>query len=240
MRIVIIIALSAIALAGETNINALFSYKQGAVAYYNSRKIDAAEYGRACALRDSTAQTARVRAVFIADLLFSAGNEMIVLKNDGREGFSIHAGGNAVFTYAPNTALAASSAIELSGHRDASNEFRILKYYVLDERPDRRRATCHLFRIDAGGIALITEVQFYNEIRTKRGTYTTTMESVFADITGDGYLDLIIAQIEQGITKSRAEYQLYSYCPKEKVYAFTLSDIGQEESISYAGYFAKK
>ncbi|MEK6793548.1 MAG: hypothetical protein AABZ39_02130 [Spirochaetota bacterium] len=241
MRYVIILSLAALALCGETNINVLFSYKSGAVAYYNSQRVNASEYARAAALRDSIAKSARVRAVFIADVLPEAGNEIVALKNDGREGFSIHAtNGSTVFSYTPSGTTAVSSAMELSGHRDATNEFRVLKYYVLTEKPDRRHADCHLFRIDTDGISLITVVQFYDEIRTKRGVYTTTMESIFVDITKDGYLDLLIAQVEQGVTKSRAEYQLYSYCPKEKVYAFTLSDLGQEDAVSYAAYFARK
>ncbi|MBI4979911.1 MAG: hypothetical protein HZC28_20695 [Spirochaetes bacterium] len=228
----------------ETNITALFSLSNGAIAYYAGTPMNASDYARASGIRDTMrASKTLVRALIIADVLPEPGNEIVALFNNGHEGYTIfNTQGKSAYTFSiPDASPFVNAAFDIAGYKEPEASYKVLSYYVLRQKPMERHAECYMFRIDADrSINYITEVRFLSEIKNQRGLFSTMLDSMFVDVNGDGYLDLLIAEIQRGVKRNRIEYQVYAYDPKAKTYVFTLNELGQEESANFSSFFVKK
>lgn len=228
-----------LSLFGNDVVDKLFALPKGNIAYYEGAEINAEDYQRAEALKSSLLKKgARLYSILIVDVLPASGNEFVAVYNDGRESFAVFSqNGASHFTYNSRfSPINTKGALEIREYDDGRGPLKVINYYVLNNSYEEKTVTLFLFQIRKENIKYVTEIKYYKSKQYAQGGFTTHLENTFADVNGDGVLELLVAKRTQTERRNTVQYQMYKYDYKRKIYAYDF-ELAHENYLNCEKYF---
>lgn len=244
MKIRTLILLSAVALillsAAPKQIERIFSLPAGSVSYYQGTSMGENDYSTALEIKaELEKKGAYIYAMSIADLSAHEGNEIIALYKETRDIMKVYSSsGECLYSFKAALFFDSKMAnIELQEYSDARGPLKVLKLYVLREKANERNVEQYMFQIREKKIKYVTQILFFSERRQRSGRYHAVyLENTFADVDGNGELELLVAQKNITPDSSSVAYQLYKYDARHSVYNYVPPVGGFESPGSMPDY----
>lgn len=223
-------------------LESLFDTKnKSEIVYYNGAALESSDYVNSLKIKESLLKTGNeVYSITIADVLGGNSNQYIAIFQNietKEKKIAVYSAHNVLFEYkvlSNNDDV--KIALDLETFKNKNKNVGVIKLYLMNEYENKKTVDLHLFIAYNNKISLISNIQFYNEVKTLP-SFVSAIDIVFADLDNDGALEMLVSSSQKIAGRNeKIEYITYKFDYKINNYV-CIGSAWYDEAPDYSVYF---